>query len=90
MNNRWNDARSVAAMTSRHAAAATRGSGCPIGTAVIIVTIKSAAPSIDTFFMNSAICTPRIIGSVTAQKLCIMSDTGTRNSTISQPPILAL
>src|SRR5438552_2858135 len=40
--------------------------------------------------MNSAICRPRIIGSVTAQKLCILSVTGTRNSTISQAPILAL
>ncbi len=40
--------------------------------------------------MNIAICIPRIIGSGTAQKLCIVSVTGTRNSTNSRAPNLAL
>ena len=52
--------------------------------------INGAAPSMDTLFMSIAICIPRIIGSGTAQKLCIVSVTGTRNSTNSHAPNLAL
>jgi len=45
--------------------------------------------------MSIAICIPRIIGSGTAQKLCIVSVTGTRNSTNShsvthKPPSVAI
>lgn len=52
--------------------------------------ISSAAPSMDRFFMNIASWMPRIIGSLTAQKLCIASVTGTRKMTRSHAPILAL
>ena len=39
--------------------------------------------------MNSAICIPLIMGSVTVQKLCMASVTGTRNRTSSHAPSLA-
>ncbi len=40
--------------------------------------------------MNIAVCMPRIIGSLTAQKLCIANVTGTRKMTMSHAPIFAL
>jgi len=51
--------------------------------------ISSAPPSMVTFFRNIAICICAIIGLFTAQKLCIISVTGTRKNTSSQAPALA-
>ena len=42
----------------------------------------------ETFFMKLIICICAIIGSETPQNLCIMGVTATRNSTMSQAPIL--
>lgn len=39
--------------------------------------------------MNMTICIWRIIGSLTAQKLCIIGVTPMRNSAISHAPIFA-
>jgi hypothetical protein len=50
--------------------------------------MKSAAPGMDTFFMNIAICMWRIIGSATVQKLCSMGMTAIRNRAMSHAPIL--
>src|SRR4029077_4905555 len=52
--------------------------------------INSAAPSMERFFMNIPSCIPRIMGSATAQKLCIANVTGTRKMTMSHAPIFAL
>ena len=52
--------------------------------------IRRAAPIIDRFFMNIILCVIAIIGSATAQKLCIMIVTGNRNRIRRQAPIRAL
>ena len=49
-----------------------------------------AAPSMERFFMNIICCIAFSVGTVIAQKLCIMTVTGTRKSTNNQAPYLAL
>ena len=48
--------------------------------------MKSAAPGMDTFFMNIAICIWRIMGSATVQKLCSMGLTAISNRAMSDEP----
>src|SRR5208283_4230171 len=51
---------------------------------------SNAPPNIERFFRNMIICIWAIMGSFTAQKLCIIGVTAMRNSAISHAPIRAL